>query len=497
MKAMKSFANENRFSSIYFWLILFVLASSVFVLGRVTAVIASHTIVLRDIDSYKSYTFAGVDPDDRAGYDVDAGDVNGDGIADLIIGSEHADPNGKMDAGTTYVIFGPVTGDLSDLATQADVIVNGQDRFDCVGAGVSTGDVNDDGFNDLIVGDWGADPRNPDGNLRWGAGETYVIFGPLTPSSQLTLQMPDDADVVINGADYVDHSGVGVGSGDLNNDGIADLLIGAEYGDSPSANNDLEDNVGTAYVIYGPVAHEPGIQTVLELSTDTDIAYYGDKAEGWLGGAVAVGDVDNDGVDDLIAGADNYDIEAGREVAARSYVLFGPIIAGSPVSSTVDDIANKLVINGTARLDRLGRNVSSGDVNNDGMDDLIVGAGFADVNGMNDAGAAYVFLGPRNSGTLEVATAADQIYTGANPGDGLGVGASVADINNDGNNDLLLGAWWADPEGRLQAGEVYAVLGLPPVTNVPSLAPLGLLAASLAFGALFVIMRRRRVGLSV
>ncbi len=332
---------------------------------------------------------------------------------------------------------------------------------------------------------------NPDGSLRFGAGETYVMFGPLTPSAQLILQMPDDADVVINGDSFLDHSGVGVGSGDLNNDGVADIVIGAEYGDTPGTT----DDAGEAYVIFGPVADQPGVQTVLELSADADVTVYGDKVEGWLGGAVAVGDIDNDGIDDLIAGADNYNIEVGKEVAGRSYVVFGPIVAESPVSFDVGTVAGKLLINGAAAQDRLGRNVSSGDVNNDGLDDLIVGAGFADIDGITDAGAAYVFFGPRHSGTLEVTEDSDLIYTGANPGDGLGVGTAVADIDDDGGNDLLLGAWWADPGERQRAGSVYAV-GFPALPKVPGLMPWALVTVGLAFGGLLVVMRRRIAGYS-
>lgn len=84
------------------------------------------------------------------------------------------------------------------------------------------------------------------------------------------------------------------------------------------------------------------------------------------------------------------------------------------------------------------------------------------------------------------------------PGRVTGVTAShtivLRDIDNDGNNGLLLGASWADPEGRLQAGEGYTVLGLLPVTNVPFLTPWSLVTVGLVFGALLVITRRRRVG---
>ncbi len=119
---------------------------------------------------------------DLSGHSVSgAGDVNGDGLADLIVGAFGADPVGNSDAGESYVIFGKADGipvNLSDVAAgTGGFVINGIDSGDVSGFRVSdAGDVNGDGLADLIVGAWGADPRG--NNL---AGESYVVFGPVVP----------------------------------------------------------------------------------------------------------------------------------------------------------------------------------------------------------------------------------------------------------------------------------------------------------------------------
>jgi hypothetical protein len=121
----------------------------------------------------------GIDQYDYSGFSVSsAGDVNGDGIDDILIGAAYADPDGVIDAGETYVVFGKDTGfdaaiDLADLDGSNGFVFNGLDQSDQSGYSVSSaGDVNGDGIDDILIGAYGADP---DGDN--GAGETYVVFG--------------------------------------------------------------------------------------------------------------------------------------------------------------------------------------------------------------------------------------------------------------------------------------------------------------------------------
>ena len=192
--------------------------------------------------------------DSSGGSVSSAGDVNGDGYDDLIIGAYRADPNGDSQAGETYVVYGgasaPGTGgvlDLSDLDGTNGFILNGIDAIDESGVSVSSaGDVNGDGYDDLIIGAHRADP---DGDNQ--AGETYLVYGGASaPGTNGVLDLSDldgTNGFILNGIDADDRSGRSVSSaGDVNGDGYDDLIIGA-YRADPNRNS----IAGETYVIYG------------------------------------------------------------------------------------------------------------------------------------------------------------------------------------------------------------------------------------------------------
>ena len=139
---------------------------------------------LGTLDGSDGFMLSGIDASDYSGISVStAGDVNGDNLADLIVGAPFADPVGNSNAGESYVVFGRDTGTTVSLADVASgtggFIINGIDQGDLSGFTVSgAGDVNGDGLADLIVGAYGADPG---GNAE--AGESYVIFGHVTDSA--------------------------------------------------------------------------------------------------------------------------------------------------------------------------------------------------------------------------------------------------------------------------------------------------------------------------
>ena len=173
-----------------------------------------------------------------------AGDVNGDGLADLLIGAYGASPNGSF-SGASYVVFGrntaqsgpfPASFDLSSLDGTNGFRLNGVAADDRSGSAVSSaGDVNGDGLADLLIGAYGADPNGSD------SGASYVVFGRNTaqsgpfPASFDLSSLDGTNGFRLDGVAAYDRSGSAVSSaGDVNGDGLADLLIGADGAGGPN-----------------------------------------------------------------------------------------------------------------------------------------------------------------------------------------------------------------------------------------------------------------------
>ena len=424
------------------------------------------------LDGTNGFTLAGIDPLDRSGRSVaSAGDVNGDGYDDLIIGAPGADPGGKDSAGKTYVVYGVASApgtdgllDLSALDGTNGFTLTGIDRFDASGASVSSaGDVNGDGYDDLIIGARGADPNGR------SSGETYVVYGGTSAPGAggvLDLSALDGANgFTLTGIDARDESGASVSSaGDVNGDGYDDLIIGARLADPKGARS------GETYVVYGG-AVAPGAEGVLALS-DLDGAngfiVNGIDPDDFSGISVSsAGDVNGDGYDDLIIGARGADPN-GRS-SGETYVVYGGASApgaGGVLDLSALDGTNGFTLTGIDARDDSGFSVSSaGDVNGDGYDDLIIGARGADPNG-DRSGETYVVYGgahgPGVDGVLDLSA-----LDGANGFTITGIGlvdqsgysvSSAGDVNGDGYDDLIIGAFGADPDGD-RSGETYVVYG--------------------------------------
>jgi hypothetical protein len=351
-------------------------------------------------------------PGDQAGRSLAApGDLDGDGLADLLVGGVGAEGDGRV-----WVLHGPLTGSAA-LAERADAamlpLAPGR------GAGLAlaaAGDVTGDGLPDLLVGLPRADGTAP------GAGAALLLPGPFDGD------IDPDAGHWLEGESPDDFAGAALaGPGDIDGDGVADVLVGA-WG---------HDAVGTfggrAYVLLGPVDDDTDLG-------DADAIV--DGADTWdvLGFAVGgAGDTDGDGHADIVLGA--YGHDAGGLSSGAAWVFTAPLDA-----TNLDDATASL--RGDAVDTAAGWSVgSAGDTDGDGMADVLVGA--------PGEGTAALLLGPV-SGARTLADADARFVGTADAGAAV---SGAGDVDGDGLDDILVGAPAA--EGAVErAGRAWLLLGV-------------------------------------
>ncbi len=304
----------------------------------------------------------------------DLTDLDLDGYPGGLDGTDCNDNNPRVHPGAVEICGDSIdndcdgSDDVCNLSgfiylNRADSKFIGEAAGDGAGGSVSSaGDVNGDGFDDLLIGAGGNDSG---GDM---AGAAYLVYGPVSGTVDLSA-----ADAKFIGEAEFDSARVVSGAGDVNGDGCDDILIGADRNDSGG------DEAGAAYLVYGPVSG------TLDL-VDADATFVGEAVDDRAGCSVSsAGDVNGDGFGDLLIGASqNY--RGGREAGA-AYLFYGPVIGTHDLSTADAELI------GEAAGDHAGTSVSSAwDVNSDGFDDILIGARRNDSGG-DGAGAAYVVYG--------------------------------------------------------------------------------------------------------
>jgi hypothetical protein len=350
-----------------------------------------------------------------------AGDVDGDGYDDLVIGAQLDDDDGSA-SGSAYVYYGSSAG--IDTSTEDKLIASDGAENDYFGASVAgAGDVNGDGYDDLVIGAWGVADNG------WHSGSAYVYYG----SSAGIDSSTEDKLIASDGAEG-DWFGFSLaGAGDVDGDGYDDLVIGAYQ----------DDDNGSAYVYYGSSA---GIDS----STKDKLTASDGAADHRFGWSVAgAGDVDGDGYDDLVIGA--YKDDDNGSESGSAYVYYG---SSAGIDTSTED---KLIASDGAEDDLFGIIVAgAGDVDGDGYDDLVIGAYEDDDNG-SESGSAYVYYG--SSAGIDTSTEDKLTASDGAEGDQFGYKVSGAgDVDGDGYDDLVIGARVDDDNG-LDTGSAYVYYG--------------------------------------
>lgn len=381
--------------------------------------------------------YTGELPDDESGHSLSiVGDVNNDGYDDFVVGAPQ-----RAISGETYLFlgksFGSLTGDFSLSEANASFI--GEVSADLSGHSVSgVGDVNNDGYDDFLIGAYGNDEGGSD------AGQSYLILG--RPTNQWAMDISlTNANATFIGETAGDQAGYSVsGAGDVNNDGFDDFLIGA--------NQNVEGGsfAGQTYLILGRPSYRWNMDVSL---ANANASFLGEVIDSYAGWTVSgVGDINNDGFDDFGIGAPF----VGMFGQGKVYIIFGKTSSEWSMDVSLSQ-ANASYV-GFEISGGLGYSIArAGDMNNDGIDDAIFGAS----NHGGSSGTIYIIWGKSSNQwrlDLSITTVANVTFSGPhNTGSSI---STAGDVNNDDFDDIIIGAEGSDV-GGVDAGGSYIILGRP------------------------------------
>jgi ankyrin repeat protein len=392
------------------------------------------------------------DPNSSLGDKIACGDVDGDGYDDILISAlRYNNFRGRV----SLFYGGP------DMDTTADLILEGQNAGDKFGHGISFGDIDNDGYEDIIIGAcrygerqgraylyWGRDRNSMDANpdkifdgenekgsvfgvssavydidndgyddiILGAAGRAYLYFGNTKES------MDTSYDLIFKQENPKYSFGYRISCGDIDNDGYGDIVIGPWW-----------SSHGQAYLYYG------GSRSNMDAKADV---IFKAQTEGndFFGTGIVCVDQNKDGYDDIVMGAPGYNDEQ-----SRSYLFYGN-------SKKSMDANPDIIFDGEVEQSNYGTHEVCGDIDGDKVNDIVIGAYLY----RRGVGRVYVYWGKDLSAPNPKA---GRILTGENPKDKFGLGLACGDVNNDGFDDLVVGAYGYKPGAK--QGRAYLYYGGP------------------------------------
>lgn len=396
-----------------------------------------------------------------------AGDVNHDGIMDLVAADSTLTVSGRTAAGAVFVLFGRTNffaQTTYDLAlSQRSVKILGATAGDDTGGflffgglqshGLACGDVTNDGIDDIAIG-----AHLADSNSRSDSGKVMVVRGRSPFPSGTTIDLSSQADSTILGNETFAELGTAITIGDINADGIGDLIMGEEFGSIGTLTTE-----GKIFIVFGKTAFPSSLNL---LSSSSDVTIRGGHVWDELGHAVAVADINADGKRDLLATAPGWD-PAGVSSSdwGAVYGFFGK--ASWPATISLSSASPDVFIAAGDTTNTIGETLAVGDFDHDSKADFMFASRDGARSGMDAEGRTYVVKGRTGfPSTLSLALGAEQVDYVINGGvdfQQLGDQVATGDIDGDGAAELLVAAPFLDSStGRLY---VFDITPIPAAAN--------------------------------